>query len=39
MNKKKKKYLTPLGYQLEVIKKESPNEYKKLMELLRTTKQ
>ena len=39
MNKKKKKYLTPLGYQLEVIKKESPDEYKELMELLKTTKQ
>ena len=39
MNKKKKKYLTPLGYQLEVIKKESPDEYEKLMELLKTTKQ
>ena len=39
MNKKKKKYLTPLGYQLEVIKKESPDEYKKLMELLKTPTQ
>ena len=39
MNKKKKKYSTPLGYQLEVIKKESPDEYKELMELLKTTKQ
>ena len=39
MSKKKKKYLTPLGYQLEVIKKESPNEYKKLMELLKTPTQ
>jgi hypothetical protein len=39
MGKKKKKYLTPLGYQLEVIKKELPDEYEKLMELLRTTKQ
>ena len=39
MNKKKKKYTTPLGYQLELIKKELPDEYEKLMELLRTTKQ
>lgn len=38
MSKKKKKYLTPLGYQLEAIKKESPDEYEKLMELLKTTK-
>ena len=38
MNKKKKKCLTPLGYQLELIKKELPDEYEKLMELLRTTK-
>jgi len=38
MSKKKKKCLTPLGYQLEVIKKELPDEYEKLMELLRTTK-
>jgi hypothetical protein len=39
MSKKKKKYLTPLGYQLEAIKKESPDEYKKLMELLKTPTQ
>ena len=39
MSKKKKKYTTPLGYQLELIKKELPDEYEKLMELLRTTKQ
>ena len=39
MSKKKKKYLTPLGYQLELIKKELPDEYEKLMELVRTTKQ
>jgi hypothetical protein len=39
MSKKKKKCLTPLGYQLELIKKELPDEYKKLMELLRKTKQ
>lgn len=39
MSKKKEKYLTPLGYQLELIKKESPDEYEKLMELLKTTKQ
>ena len=38
MSKKKKKYTTPLGYQLELIKKELPDEYEKLMELLKTTK-
>jgi hypothetical protein len=39
MSKKKEKYLTPLAYQLEVIKKESPDEYEKLIKLLKTTKQ
>ena len=40
MKKKKKvEYLTPMAYRLQVIKEQNLEEYKKLMELLKTPKQ
>jgi hypothetical protein len=34
MKKTNNKYLTPMGYKLEVIKETDPKSYKELMELL-----
>jgi hypothetical protein len=40
MKKKKKiKYLTPIEYRLQIIKEQSPEEYGKLMELMKSPKQ
>ena len=33
--KEKKKYLTPIGYMLKVIKEENPQEYDELIKLLK----
>jgi hypothetical protein len=34
-NKEKKEYLTPIGYMLKMIKEENPQEYDKLIKLLK----
>jgi hypothetical protein len=40
MKKKKKvEYLTPMAYRLQVIKEQNPEEYEKLMELMKKPKQ